>query len=43
MMVQNALSLNKLFLPHDQQIAEVPLNEFHDDYQKDFIASQKMV
>ncbi len=34
MMVQNALSLNKLFLPNDQQIAEVPLNEFHDDYQK---------
>ena len=34
MMVQNALSLNKLFLPNNQQIAEVPLNEFHDDYQK---------
>lgn len=34
MMVQNALSLNKLFLPHGQQIAEVPLDKFHDDYQK---------
>ncbi|MBB1080388.1 exopolyphosphatase [Limosilactobacillus sp. STM2_1] len=34
MMIQNALALNKLFLPHGKQIAEVPLAEFHDDYQK---------
>lgn len=34
MVVQNALALNQLFLPHDHQIIEVPLDEFQDNYQK---------
>ncbi|WP_076460821.1 exopolyphosphatase [Limosilactobacillus caccae] len=34
MLVQNALSLNKLFLPQNEQIAAVSMDKFHDDYLK---------